>query len=160
YPPAGAAAFSLLPPQPAATSASAKTSARPERLAPATAARRSLRSIRSSRGERGCVHAAAELEAAPATRFVEIGAADDHAAALLDLAIGAIGRRAAHHADRQRLGDVLGDREQLRHGLERHAAVVLIEAGHDHALPLACQRLAHLHEIRPEELPFVDADDL
>ena len=42
---------------------------------------------------------------------------------------------AAHHADGERLGDVLGDGEELRHGFERLAAIVLVEAGDDHPHP-------------------------
>ena len=51
-----------------------------------------------------------------------------------------VGRVAAHHADRQRLGDVLGDRQQLRHRLERLAEVVLVEAGDDDALAAVGER--------------------
>jgi hypothetical protein len=70
-------------------------------------------------------------------RLVQVGAADDDRPAFADLAIRAIRGRAAHHADRQRLGDVLRDREQLGHRLERPPAVVLVEAGDDDALALA-----------------------
>ena len=61
------------------------------------------------------------------------GAADDHAVLGGDEALRAVGGRAAAHADRERLVDVLGDRHELGHRLERPAAVVLVEAGHDDA---------------------------
>ena len=44
-----------------------------------------------------------------------------------------VGGRPALHADGQRLVDVLGHGQDLRHGLEGPAHVVLVEAGHDHA---------------------------
>src|SRR6185295_18701738 len=50
--------------------------------------------------------ARAQLVTATAACLVQIGAANQHAAAALLLAIGPVGGRAAHHADRQRLGDV------------------------------------------------------
>src|ERR1041385_4346165 len=61
----------------------------------------------------GCGHRtrpAAQVEAAPAARLVDLGAAHHDAAAALHFSIGPIGGRAADDADRQRLGDVLGDR--------------------------------------------------
>ena len=71
-----------------------------------------------------------------------------------------IGRVAAHHADRQRLGDVLRDRQQLRHRLERPPEKILVEAGDNDALALVRQRVAHQGQIVVEELPLVDADNL
>src|SRR5512132_3554148 len=61
--------------------------------------------IGSSQGcaERGRPHAAAQLVTAAAARLVQIGAAHHHAAAARDLAVGAVGGRAAHHADGERL---------------------------------------------------------
>jgi hypothetical protein len=59
-----------------------------------------------------------------------------------------------------RLGDVLRDRQQLRHRLEWLAEIILIEAGDDHALALIGQRVADHRQLQVEELPFVDADDL
>src|SRR5262245_61769519 len=102
----------------------------------------------------------AQLVATAAARLVEVGAADHHAPGALLLAIGAVGGRSAYHADRQRLGDVLGNREQLRHGLERAPGVVLVEAGYDHALAAPRQPLHHLDQVRPQELPLVDPDHL
>jgi hypothetical protein len=68
-------------------------------------------------------------------------------------------RIAADHADGERLGDVLGNRQQLRHRLERTAEVVLIEAGDDDALAAVGQRRARRRQVGVEELPFVDAHD-
>src|ERR1041385_6054064 len=114
-------------------------------------------------GSVGCGHRtrpAAQVEAAPAARLVDLGAAHHDAAAALHFSIGPIGGRAADDADRQRLGDVLGDRQQLRHGLERPPAVILVEPGDDDALAHARELLAHGHELGAEELPLVDADHL
>ncbi len=71
-----------------------------------------------------------------------------------------VGRGAADHADGERLGDVLGDRQQLRHRLERLAEIVLVEAGDDDALALIGERVADRRQLGIEELAFVDADDL
>ena len=59
---------------------------------------------------------------------------------LCDQPLRVVGRVAAHHADGARLGDVFGDRQQLRHRLERLAEVVLVEAGHDDAHAARGQR--------------------
>src|SRR5690348_13777343 len=77
-----------------------------------------------------------------------------------DEPLGVIGRRAAHHADRQGLGDVLRNREQLRHRLERLAEVILVQAGDDDALALIGERRADGWQLDIEELPLVDSDDL
>ena len=71
------------------------------------------------------------LEAATAAGLVGVGAADDDAVLGRDDALGLVRGIAAPHADREGLGDVLGDREQLRHGLERLAQVVGIEPRDD-----------------------------
>jgi hypothetical protein len=59
-----------------------------------------------------------------------------------------------------RLGDVLGNGEQLWHRLKRFAKIVLIEAGDDDALAAVGERAANGWQIGVEELPFVDPDDL
>ena len=105
-------------------------------------------------------HPPAQLVAAPAASLVQLRSADHHAFPPAFLAVGPIRGIAAHHADRERLRDVLGDREQLRHGLERFTGVVLVEAGDDDALPPSREPLAHLDQVRPEELSLVDADHL
>ncbi len=63
-------------------------------------------------------------------------------------------------ADRERFRDVLGDRQQLGHRLERAPQIVLIEAGDNHALATIRQRIAGRRQIGVEKLPFVDPDDL
>ena len=95
-----------------------------------------------------------------AAGFVEARGANEDTFAALDEALGVIGRIAAHHADGERLGDVLGDGQQLRHRLERPSEVVLIEPGDDHPLAAVRKGVARCRQVRIEELPFVDADDL
>src|SRR5215471_5518391 len=125
-----------------------------------TSASRLRRAIEVSVGFGHRTRPAAQVEAAPAARLVDLGAAHHDAAAALHFSIRPVGGRAADDADRQRLGDVLGDRQQLRHGLERPPAVVLVEPGDDDALAHARELLAHVHELGAEELPLVDADHL
>src|SRR5262245_4471626 len=142
-------------PHPAAISSDAASSR-------AAAAGRTSGPVRMglSRGFGRGARPATQVEAAAAAGLVDLRAAHDHAASALHFAVRAVGRRAAHDADGQRLGDVLGDREQLRHGLERAGLVVLVEPRHDHALAHARELLAHRHQLAAEELPLVDADDL
>src|SRR5262249_58708429 len=71
------------------------------------------------------------LEAQTAARFIELGAADHDA--LIDIrrgAIGAIGGRAAHHANCERLWDVLRGGEKLGHGGERTSTARLVQPAH------------------------------
>ena len=68
-----------------------------------------------------------------AARFVDAARADKHPVAAGDEALRMIRRIATHDADRERLGDVLGDRQQLRHRLEWSAQEVLVQPGDDHA---------------------------
>ena len=103
---------------------------------------------------------APQLVAAAAAGLVEVGSADHDAAGAAFLAVRSVRGVPAHHADRERLGDVLGDREELRHGIEGPPGIVLVEARDDHALPLAGEALAHLDQLGTEELPLVDADHL
>src|SRR6185437_11769067 len=86
--------------------------------------------------------------------------ADENAFAARDQALRMVRGRTADHADGERLGDVLGDRQQLWDRLERLAEVILIEAGDNHTLALIGERAAHRRQLVVEELPFVDADDL
>src|SRR5690349_3408615 len=136
----------------------AASSSRTASGASARAGRRNM--ISSGECETRRPRAPPQLVAAAAAGLVQVGAAHDDAAGARDLAIRAIRRAAAHHADGQRLRDVLGDREQLRHGFERLARVVLVEPGDDHAFPAARELLAHAHQVGAEELAFVDADHL
>src|SRR5438094_323020 len=63
-------------------------------------------------------------------------------------------------ADGERLGDVFGNREQLRHRLEGTPEIILIEAGDDDPLAAIRERIARPRETRVEELPLVDSDDV
>src|SRR4051794_5620803 len=100
------------------------------------------------------------VETVTAARFVGALGAYEHAFAARNKALGVVGRRTADHADSERLGDVFGNREQLGHGFEGFAQVVLIEARDDDALALVRERAADRGEFGVEELSFVDADDL
>ena len=121
-----------------------------------------IRGVRARPAGRPAVRrpASERIEAAPAARLVEARGADQHAVAAGDQPLRVVGRVAADHADGVGLGDVLGDRQQLRHRLERLAQVVLVEAGDDHPLAAVGQRVADRRQVLVEELPFVDADDL
>src|SRR5436190_11592264 len=66
------------------------------------------------------------IEAVAAARLVEPRRADQHAIAADDQPLGVIRGIAADHADRQRLGDVLGDGQELRHRLEGSTEIVLV----------------------------------
>ena len=98
-------------------------------------------------------------EAAAAAGFVSVGRADDDARVLLDDALRVVGGLAAANADGVRLGDVLGDGEQLRHRLEGLAGVVLIEAGDDDARAASGEFVGDLDEPLIEELSLVNADN-
>src|SRR6266545_1238878 len=100
------------------------------------------------------------VEAAPAPRLVGAFRTNQYAIADGDEPLRMVGRVAAHHADRQRLGDVFGDRQQLRHRLEGLPEIILVEAGDDDALALVGDRIDHHGQLGVEELPFVDAYDL
>ena len=99
------------------------------------------------------------LEAPSASRLVGLGATHDDALLGGHDALRLIGRAAAAHADGERLGDVLRNREKLGHGVEGLAQVVSIETRHDQAFPSICELDRHLEETLFEELSFVDADD-
>src|SRR5438105_5079087 len=116
-------------------------------------ARRASRSDLFSSGER-------RIEAMPAARFVDAAGADEHAVGAGDEPLRVVRGVAADDADRERLGDVFRDGQELRHRLERPAQIVLIEAGHDHALPAIRERVARRRQMQIEELPLVDADNL
>jgi hypothetical protein len=66
-------------------------------------------------------------------RFVGALRPSSTRARLTDEALRVVGRVAAHHTDGARLGDVLGDGQQLRHRVEGLAQVILVQPGHDHA---------------------------
>ena len=100
------------------------------------------------------------IETVPAARLVGALRAQQHAVGAVHQPLRVIGGIAAHHADRARLGDVLGDRQQLRHRLERLAEIILVEAGDDHAHAARGQLGGDVRQLRIEELAFVDARPL
>src|SRR5262245_27902542 len=99
------------------------------------------------------------IETVAAARLVGSLRTDEDALAARDQPLRVIRGRTADHADRERLGDVLGDRQQLRNRLEGLAEIILIEPGDNHALALIGERAAHRRQLLVEELAFVDADD-
>src|SRR6202011_5674734 len=68
------------------------------------------------------------VETVAAPRLVGASGADEHALAAGHEPLRVIRGRAADHADRQRLGDVFRDGEELRHRLEGLPQVILIQA--------------------------------
>ena len=82
----------------------------------------------------------------------EPSGSDQHSIGIVDNALGSVCRSAASHTDRESLGDVLGNRQQLRHGIERPCAIILIQAGDDDALSHVRHLVAHRHEFHVEEL--------
>src|SRR5438045_1537616 len=97
------------------------------------------------------------VETMPAARLVRPLRADEDPFAAGDQTLRVVRRRAADHANRERLRDVFRDGEQLRHWLERLAEIVLIEARDDHALALIRQSRADSRQLGIEELSLVDA---
>ncbi len=67
-------------------------------------------------------------------------------------------RITALHADGQRLGDLVGHREQLRHGMERASQVIRVESGDQDALADIGQAHDGVDQAFAQELRFVDAD--
>src|SRR5712664_1561063 len=65
---------------------------------------------------------------------------------------------AAANADGEQLGDFLGDGEEARHGFERAAAVIGVQAGDDHTFAEIRELGANIHYLIAKELRFVDAD--
>src|SRR5688500_1723767 len=98
------------------------------------------------------------VETAAAPRLVGALRPQQHAILARHQPLRVIGGVAAHHADSQRLRDVLRDRQQLRHWLEWLAEVVLVEPGNDDAFALLRQRVADRGKFGIEELAFVDPD--
>src|SRR5438270_8089436 len=99
-------------------------------------------------------------KAAAAARLVAVRSADDDLALDLHDALRVVGGLAAADADGVRLGDVLGDGEELRHRLEGLARVVLVESGDDDTKATLRERVGDRDEFVVEELPLVNADDL
>src|SRR5437667_2124988 len=100
------------------------------------------------------------IETVTAPRLVQTARANQHPVAAVDQTLRMVRRLATHDTDRQRLGDVLGNRQQLRHRVERAAEIILIQTRHDQAPPPVRQRVAHHRQAGIEELSLVDANDV
>ena len=98
--------------------------------------------------------------AVAAEGLVDVFFAEEDQVLALDEAVGMVREGAAADADGVHFLHVLGDRHQARHGPERLAEEVGVEAGHDDAYAAVGQRLAHVDERVVEELGLVHADDL
>src|SRR6266436_1671287 len=99
------------------------------------------------------------LEAAAAAGFVGAHGADNDQLFAFDEALGVNRGVAAADADGQQLGNFFGDGEEARHGFERAAAIVGVQAGDDDAFAEIGELGANIHYFIAEELRFVDADD-
>ena len=95
-----------------------------------------------------------------APRFIDILRADDDAFVRVGSTLCTVRRVSADDAYRKGLGDVLGDRKELRHRLERFPTVILVKSRNDHPFSGVCKFFADVDNIRREELPFIDADNL
>lgn len=103
---------------------------------------------------------AGRTETPAAARLVGVGCPDENAFAITGCALGAIRRIPAHNTDCEGLGDVLGHRQELRHGIKGPAAEILVKAGYNDPLSLISKALGNLHDSGVKELTFIDADDL
>src|SRR4029453_12495129 len=112
-------------------------------------------------GLRGGYRSALEIriEAHAATSFVGALRPQEDPVAARNEALRVVRWIAAHHTNRQRLGDVFRDGEQLRHRLERFAEVILVESGNNHALSAIGQFVDDGWQLLIEELSLLDADD-
>src|SRR5688572_10503817 len=97
------------------------------------------------------------LVAPAAARLVRIGIADLHLVAAPGDALAVVGGRAAAHADRMHLVDVLGQRHDAGHRPERAAQVVLIQSGDQHSHAAVGEVANQPCQPIVEELRFVDA---
>lgn len=96
----------------------------------------------------------------PTTSFVDIFRTHYNAIGMVRLALCPICWISAHDADGQCLGNVLSDRQKLRHRLKWFASVVLIQSRDDYALALVRKQFTGVYEIGFEELTFIDTDNL
>src|SRR6266576_2904445 len=99
------------------------------------------------------------LEAAAAAGFVGAHCADNNQVFAIDKPLRVNRGIAATDADGKQLGDLFGDRKKARHGFERAAAVIGIQAGDDHALAEIRELGANIHDLIAKELRFVNADN-
>src|SRR6266852_3945147 len=113
-----------------------------------------LRAVLLLLGERGI-----GLKAAAASGFVGAQCADNNQVFAIDKPLRVNRGIAAADADREQLGDFFGDGEETRHGFERAAAVIGIQAGDDDTFAEIRELGANIHYFIAKELRFVDADN-
>src|SRR5258708_5043562 len=99
------------------------------------------------------------LEASATAGFVCSYRTNDDQLFTFDEALSVDGGIAAADADREQLGDLFGDGKEARHGFERAAAIIGVQASDDHALAEVGQLGADIHHLVAKELRFVDADN-
>ncbi len=99
-------------------------------------------------------------KATPAAGFVHTLAPDRDAFFRFKSTLRIVGWLPAFHADRMRLGDVLGDGEQLRHRFPGFAGVILIETRNYHSDAALSEFVYDRDKFIVEKLGFVDANNL
>src|SRR6267143_521899 len=98
------------------------------------------------------------FEAAAAAGFVGAHCTDNNQVFAIDEPLGVNRGIAAADADREQFGDFFGDGEEARHGFERAAAIIGIQAGDDDSFAEIRELGANIHYLIAKELRFVDAD--
>src|SRR5229473_4733852 len=99
------------------------------------------------------------FKAAAAAGFVGAHGADNDQFFAFDKALGVNRGIAAADADGEKFGDFFGDGEEARHGFERAAAIIGIQAGNNDAFAEIGELGANIDYLVAKELRFVDADD-
>src|SRR6267378_3745594 len=92
------------------------------------------------------------LEAAAAAGFVGAHRTDDDQVFAVDEPLRVNRGIAAADADREQLGDFFGDGEEARHGFERAAAIIGVQAGDDDAFAEIRELGANIHYLIAKEL--------
>src|SRR5215469_3540062 len=113
-----------------------------------------LRAILLFHRERGV-----RLEAAAAACFISSHGPDDDQLVAFHQALSVNGRIATANADGQQFGNFLSNGQQTRHGLERAAAVIGVQAGDDDALTKIGEPGANIDHFLDKKLRFIDAHD-
>ncbi len=106
------------------------------------------------------LHSLRRFEAVATAGFVRFACSQQDAIGRMHNPLRMVGGCAAHDANRVEFGHVLGDGHQLGDRLERRAAEILIEAGHDHPMSCFGQCIADSYEFEAEKLCLVDAHDV
>ena len=92
--------------------------------------------------------------------LIDVFGANDDAFVRAGRPLRAVRRISANDAYRKSFCDVLRDRKKLRHRFEWLAPIVLIQSGNDYAFSRVRKLFANIHNVRSEELSFIDTDDL